>query len=182
MSRYGDDDGEDFPNKFALWQANYERALKGRRGRQALRDLREALLALPEKKLIEGALCTVGSESRLNALPEKYGGRIELADNVEDNGEGVCAIGALLWHRKVKAGMGPDDAFGSLPTLEDANHDLDDTAHLAAGDAGIAYSLAWSLAYRNDETYGDLTPEDRYARFLAWINAELGDEAAQEAS
>jgi len=181
MSRYGDDDGEG-AMPYGLWAATVRRSLRSARGQRALRDLREALLALPEKKLIEGALCTVGSASRLEALPAKYGGRIELAGNVEDNGEGVCAIGALLWHQKVKAGMDPAEAFGSLPTLEDANHDLDDTAYLAAGDAGIAYSLAWSLAYRNDETYGDLAPEDRYARFLAWINAELGEDASAAAA
>jgi hypothetical protein len=180
VSRYYDDGESGMP--YGLWAATVRRSLRSPRGQRALRDLREALLALPEPRLIEGALCTVGSAGRLGALPEKYGGRIELADSIEENGEGVCAIGALLWHRKVKAGADPDGAFGSLPTLEDENHDLNDTAYLAVSDAGIAYSLAWSLAYRNDETYGDLTPEDRYARFLAWINAELGDSAMQEAS
>lgn len=176
MSRSSDDDFEEsFPGESALWVANAERALKGRRGRQALRDLREALLALPEPRLIEGALCTVGSARRIGELPEKYGGRIELAGNVEDNGEGVCAIGALLWHRKVKAGMDPAEAFGSLPTLEDANYGLDDTVTLAVNDARLVYSLASNIAYRNDETFGGKTPEGRYTAFLAWINAELGD-------
>lgn len=174
MSRCSDEDYEEsFPGESALWEANAERALRGKRGRRALRDLREALLALPEKKLIEGALCTVGSARRLGELAV-YGGRIELADNVEDNGEGVCAIGALLWHRMVKAGMDPAEAFESLPTLDDSNHDLDDTARLAVSDAGLAYSLASNIAYKNDGTFGGKSPEGRHAAFMAWIDAELG--------
>jgi hypothetical protein len=183
MSRYGDDyDGEDFPNQLALWQANYERALKGRRGRKALSDLRDALLALPEKKLIEGALCTVNPAKRLQDIPEDSWRYRDLSEALDGKGEGVCAIGALLWHRKVKAGMGAAEAFDSLPTLEDANHGLDDTASQAVSDAGIAYSLAWALACKNDETYGRMTPEERYTAFLAWIDAELGDSAPAAAA
>jgi hypothetical protein len=178
MSRYGDDyGGEDFPGQYALWQANYERALKGKRGRQALRDLREALLALPEKKLIEGALCTVNPATRLRDVPEDSWRYRDLSEALGGKGEGVCAIGALLWHRKVKAGADPSEAFDSLPTLEDSNYGLDDTASLAVSDAGIAYSLAWALACKNDETYRRMTPEERYTAFMAWIDAELGDRA-----
>jgi hypothetical protein len=108
VSRYYDDDGdgEDFPNQYEFWRANHERALKGKRGRQALRDLRDALLALPEKKLIEGALCTMNAERRLadGCISD------ELAADLAEKGEGVCAIGAFLWHRKVKAGMDPAEA------------------------------------------------------------------------
>jgi hypothetical protein len=178
MSRYWDDDyEEDFPNQLAFWQANADRALKGKRGRLALRDLREALLALPEPRLIEGALCTVNPQRRIEELP-RYGGGPDLAAKVERNGEGVCAIGALLWYRKVKAGMDPAEAFDSLPTLDDSNHDLDDTARLAVGDAGIVYSVAWRLACRNDETFRHMNPQERHAAFLAWIDAELADETA----
>jgi hypothetical protein len=175
MSRYSDDyDGDEFPNQSALWQANAERALKGKRGRKALADLREALLALPEPRLIEGALCTVNAEKRAGGLGEDSWARREWAERIEE-GEGVCAIGALLWHRKVKAGMDPAEAFDSLPTLEDSNWDLDATASLAVREAGLAYSLAVNLAYRNDETYEGMTPEGRYTAFLAWIDRELAE-------
>ena len=175
MSRYGDDyGGESFPGELALWNANADRALKGRRGRQALRDLRDALLALPEGKLIEGALCTVGAEARGEG---STWARIAMDDLTEHQGEGVCAVGALVWHRKVKAGMDPEEAFRSLPTLPDTDSELSDTAGLAVREAGIAYPLAWRLAYRNDEEFGRMTPEERYTAFLAWIDAELGETA-----
>jgi len=179
MSRSNDDDFEEsFPGEAALWEANFYRALKGRRGRQALRDLREALLALPEPKLIEGALCTVNPGKRAAGTYQAGPQRDRRAAELAEYGEGVCAIGALLWHRKVKAGMDPGEAFDSLPTLPDDNYGLDDTASLAVSNAGLVYSLASAIAYKNDETYGGKTPEGRHAAFLAWINAELGDEAA----
>jgi len=68
-------DEEDFPNQAFLWEANYERSLKGRKGQSALRDIEQALLALPEKKLI--------------------------ADALQDDDGQVCAIGALAKHKGV---------------------------------------------------------------------------------
>jgi hypothetical protein len=179
MSRYGDDyDGDNYPNANALFWANADRALKGKRGRKVLADLREALLALPEPRLIDSALCTVSPEKRAEEFPEAWMRRSWLADQQDGPGEGVCAIGALLWHRKVKAGMDPAEAFDSLPTLPDTDYGLEDTADLAVTEAGLAYSLAWNLAYRNDETFEGMTPEERHAAFLAWIDRELAEVAA----
>lgn len=174
MSRFENDeyDGEDFPNQAALWQANAERALKGKRGRQALRDLRDALLALPEPRLIAGALCTVNPAKRVGG---RTGQDWFIADIDQMGGEGVCAGGALLWHLKVKGGMDPIAAFDSLPTLEDSNHSGWESAELIAHEAGLAKPLAVEIAFRNDETYLRMTPEDRWTAFLAWINTELGD-------
>ena len=36
----------------------------------------------------------------------------------------------------------------------------------------MAFTLAWELAYRNDETFRDKTPEERHAAFVAWIDGE----------
>ena len=84
--------------------------------------MREALLALPEKRLIAGALCTVGGVER-RARPNDLHGwyRQDLAAKVESEGEGVCAIGAYLWFKKVKAGADPRAAFDGLPTLLDVD-------------------------------------------------------------
>jgi hypothetical protein len=175
MSRYGDDADYEYDEKRArLWEANYERALKGKRGRKALADLREALMALPERKLIDGALCTVNPDRR---RPASRLWQIEFDELIEYHGRGVCAIGALLWHRKVKAGMDPAEAFDSLPTLPDYDSDLGDTAQLAVREAGLVYPLAWMLAYRNDEMYDGQTPEERFEAFLAWIDQELASVA-----
>lgn len=182
MSRYGDSDhDENFPNEGALWRANAERALKGRRGRKVLAELREALLNLPTKRLISSALCTVnpaprhrmkpGEDERMNGYRFADGLLDEL---VAEQGEGVCAVGAYLWWRKVKAGADPVEAFDSLPTLTEEDGGLENTAWLARQEASMVYSLAWDLAYRNDETFGALSPERRYQTFLDWIDNELG--------
>lgn len=196
MSRYNDyDDYDGEPEQILAqgrWEHNARVALKGKRGRKALTDLREALEALPQKRLIEGAVCTVGAQQRRERWiaeavrsweamkPEwRIGGpwtdeADKLEDLVQHEGEGVCAVGALIWHRKVKAGADPAEAFAALPDLHDEGSDgLSETADLAKREAGLTYTLAWELAYRNDETFGQMTPEERYTAFLAWIDREL---------
>lgn len=181
MSRFSDDyDGDGwFPNADDLWRANLERALGGKRGQAALRELREALLALPERRLIEGAMCTVKAEKRATERPDPHGWYAQdLGDVVNRNGEGVCAIGAFLWYRKVKAGADPQAAFDELPTLlgSEGGGDLR-TAELGR-DAGLTFTLAWHLAYRNDQDYDALTPEHRYEQFMAWLDKQLADPVA----
>lgn len=164
----------------ALWEANVRRSLKGRRGRRALAELREALMALPEHRLIEGALCTVGATQRIPEMPDSPWGtnwaRVELAYHVSRQGEGVCANGAYAWYQKVKAGMDPAEAFASLPVLLESDSDPVDTALLGKR-AGLTFTFAWELAIRNDETFEDMTPEERHAAFIAWIDRELAETA-----
>lgn len=146
MSRFTDGDDEEFPGQFDLYQANLRRALKGKRGQKFLRELREALMALPEPKLIEGAMCTVGAADRraalVSAAEAEYAESVAYANErrapgqplcyeprpdlsaVEDfdrhvrrDGEGVCAGGAYIWYQRVKGGTDPGEAFASLPLL-----------------------------------------------------------------
>jgi hypothetical protein len=56
VSRISYCDEEDYPGQFGLWQGNCERSLRGKRGQEELRELRAALLSLPEKRLIHGVL------------------------------------------------------------------------------------------------------------------------------
>ncbi len=69
MSRsgYNDDYDESFPNASALFHANTERSIRGKKGQLFLQELATALDAMPEKELItgelvtpEGACCTMG--------------------------------------------------------------------------------------------------------------------------
>ena len=209
MSRFGDGDYEPVIDKrgreidtTGLWRANVARALRGRRGQAALRDLREALLALPEKRLIEGALCTVGLKGRIEAMPEtvirdvrgyhrdangqvtwtepeptpvqnyERTSLIEFAEEHEGQPEGVCAVGAYAWWKKVKAGMDPEAAFADLPVLPD--NDAGEWETASAGEAaGLAGILAYELAYMNDERYGGMSPEQRYDAFMKWLDSQL---------
>lgn len=216
MSRFSDDyePRDDGKNTAGLWRANVKRALASARGKAALRDLRDALLALPQKRLIEGALCTVGLDDRIAAMPatktietrpyrpdadgrpmRDEAGRvifeplqprevknwdrqslIDFAEEHQGDREGVCAIGAYVWWRKVKAGMDPAAAFAALPVLPDTDGGEWETAD-AGQEAGLTATLAWELAYMNDERLGGLPAEKRYERFMAWIDTQLGGEA-----
>jgi hypothetical protein len=73
MGRISCSDDEDYPGQFDLWQANCRRSLSGKCGQKELRVLRDALVALPDKRLIHGSL-------------------------VNEDGE-VCAIGAYARHK-----------------------------------------------------------------------------------
>ena len=81
MSRVSFSEEEYFPGQFDLWQANCLRSIKGQKGQVALRELEQALLALPEKRLIREELIT------------------------ED---GVCAIGALALYRNYEPEADPE--------------------------------------------------------------------------
>ncbi len=219
MSRFNDDDDDDYTPEAILaqgrWYNNARRALKGKRGRKALAEMREALLALPEPRLIGGALCTVGGAARVSDVtPEEVAERVArgramyaeagaeagddyayncgtwlrqdreyerdaIADLVEADGEGVCAIGAFIWHQKVKDGMDPAEAFASLPTVAgDTEDDPADETAVLGQQAGLTYTLAWVIASKNDRTWESKTPEERYTAFLAWIDRELAETAA----
>lgn len=99
MSRFGEGDGEEFAGQYELWRANVRRALAGRKGQAALRDLEAALLALPAPRLIHGHLA--------------------------HNGE-VCAVGALVVHRRTTRGEDRALVLADLeelaPTLCICNH------------------------------------------------------------
>ena len=205
MSRSEGDYDENFPNEGALWWANDGRALKGKRGRKALADLREALLALPEKRLISRALSTVGKdvpETSPTGAPVGYS-TYAYADQrrlLAEQGEGVCAVGAYAWHQRVKAGADPLKAMQTLPLNADYDGDPwvtlrvgeeagrapvrrrlrgDDAVAVRVGEeAGLAGVLAWRLMSLNDDTFENLTPEQRYDAYLAWIDKQLAAEVS----
>jgi hypothetical protein len=177
MSRFEDYDYEEqFPNQGEFWHANVQRALSGKRGKKALSEMREALFALPEKRLIAGALCTVGGVEQRARPNDPHGWyREDLAAKVESEGEGVCAIGAYLWFKKVKAGADPQAAFDELPTLLDSEGEGDLATADAGRAAGLTFTLAWTLASRNDSAFDDMTPEQRYSAFMKWLDEQLAD-------
>lgn len=188
MSRFGeyDGDGDDEFNGNGgyMWAKRAELALSGRRGRKALAELREALLALPEHKLIAEALCTVGTRAKAEAMPERvpswFGDgtmrenytRQDLIEFVDRQGEGVCAVGAYIWHQRVKAGATPEEAFAAL-TMASVEDEGAETTAERGRDSGLTFTLAWELAYRNDEMMANATPEQRWAGFIAFIDKEL---------
>lgn len=168
MSRYGDDyDDDGNPSKY-LWASNYKRALTSKRGQKMLTELREALLALPKHELISGAMCTVNPTKRAQGHSSWYG------EGIAEHGEGVCAMGAYAWHKLVRQGVDSDEAFAQIPTMLDSDGNaLWETAEYAHQTFGVAITLAWDIAYRNDERFEDCTPAARWEAMLAWVERQI---------
>ena len=82
--RVGYTDEEDYQGQFDLWHANCRRSINGRKGQKALRELEQALLAMPDKRIYPDIL-------------------------VAPNGA-VCAIGSLMVQKKIDAGMSRKEA------------------------------------------------------------------------
>lgn len=66
---------EDYPGQFELWKANCERSIRGAAGQAELKQLRDALLALPEKRLIsdsldneDGEVCAIAAYGKHKGL------------------------------------------------------------------------------------------------------------------
>lgn len=170
MSRVGDGDyDEEYPNSWALWQHNVRQVMNGKRGQKALAELREALLALPEKRLVANALSTAGKRGTEPASGWYADNQRQL---LQEQGEGVCAVGAFAWHQRVKAGEDPREAMAALPLNPDYNGDPGLTVEIGK-QAGMSGVLAWVVMSENDDTLADLTPEDRYGAMLRWLDEKL---------
>ena len=90
-------DEEEYGGQYKLWQANCRRSIKGAKGQQALRELRDALLALPGKRLISGALERDGEFCAIGAYAKAKG--VDLTDfDPEDNNHDEAGIEAGMPH------------------------------------------------------------------------------------
>lgn len=149
-------DEEERPGQFALWDANCRRSIRGKIGQRELRELEAALLALPDKRLIHGAL-------------------------TDDDGA-VCAIAAYAKHKGVDlskfdpeydsdevgiaAGM-PALVAWKVVALNDI--ECDDVWEVADGPERRGYGL-----YKGGIAYiRPMTPEERYEKVLAWVRSQL---------
>lgn len=74
-SRVNYSDEEDYPGQSGLFQANCDRSLRGKKGQAELRELKAALLALPEKYLLgnllyddAGGVCAIGAYGKYKGV------------------------------------------------------------------------------------------------------------------
>jgi hypothetical protein len=150
---------EDFPNQAAMWEANMERSLRGRKGQAALRELEAALIALPDKRLIAN-------------------------DTVSADGA-VCSIAALAKHRGYNGNLilpqmatTDDDWFNENSDKFHDEYEYEEAVETAmmkvAGDLGIPRMVAFAIIYENDDGLGrNPTPEQRYDHMLRWVQRQL---------
>lgn len=148
MGRF-EGDNEDFPGQWQLWEAALTRSVNGRRGQAALRDLRDALISLPDKRLIKRRLA--------------------------DEQGCVCTLGALALKRRVDAGESRQVVLQSLASLIQGDDDEWDAGEktLRVGEQiGLSMTMTIELASSNDDVVyrlGSETPEQRYNRVLEHV-------------
>jgi hypothetical protein len=143
-----------------FWQIDLQRALTSGRGQRWLRDIEAALLALPKHEL-------------------SYENIVELGE-WDDEGDtrkpvGVCAVGAVAAYQKVKAGATWDQAFADLAESWDGERDCWETQQLGMS-IGLTRTVAWELAYQNDEMFESLNPSERHAAMLGWVRSHIKSE------
>jgi hypothetical protein len=157
---------EDMDDQWAhiRWRGAVTSAIRGRRGQAFLREMLAALDAMPEKRLVAGALVFEGvPEVPWDPRPDED--IIVGADQLV-TGEGesvrvgdVCALGCLGRARGAK--MDGVDA-----------HDPPQVSRLF----GISEALAREIVFVNDEDWWrESTPENRFKRVHAWIINNLND-------
>lgn len=158
MSRFASDDYDPtFPNEGEFFWANVERSIKGRKGQALLRELREELLAMPEKKLIRGRLA-------------------------DEQGH-VCAVGALVVARRCAKGERREDVLRDLAAKIADEYDDYDGWEITASEGvrvGATFGLAYALGDLNDESSYGQTDEERHASVLAWLEKRLADPGPEE--
>lgn len=143
-SSYTDDYGEDYPGQLELYRANVQRSIQGRNGQARLRELRDALLALPVKAL-EADIFAEGTREQPR----------------------VCALGAWALQTcggdpaAARALVGPRDTddYAIAAALQPFQWPL---------------PVVREAIYQNDEGRHDATtPAERYAYVLRWVNAAI---------
>lgn len=147
MSRSGYSDDMDDVLAHGRWRAQVASATRGARGQKFLRELLEALDAMPDKRLITGHLQDrTGCVCALGAIGAKRGMNLpELEDEVK------------------KESFWDDDDGG----IEFNNRKLGDKL-------GIARQLTAEIMYENDEgTWRDETPEQRWQRMRNWVASHI---------
>lgn len=147
MSRSGYSDSID-NWELIMWRGRVASAIRGKRGQALLKELKKALLALPEKKLCGSAFAKDGQ---------------------------VCALGAVDLRRKVAAGTDHETAV-KLIEKEWPDQDQYSTEFIAgkaSQDFDIAECLAQEIMYVNDEMWEVVTPEERYKLVLKWVREQI---------
>jgi len=169
-----------------LWDQIVSNALSGRRGQAALAELEEALLALPEKKLVEGHLAAEGSVCAVGAFVAAQKAKregLDFAAAVEALNEAAldcwCGHSKAAHHSAPCSGERWDGGTCTCSGYDPEYEGAHDTVE-AGRAAGLTWSVAWHLAYLNDEEFGDATPEERYQRVLAWVQTARGRRAPRE--
>lgn len=164
------DDLDDYPGQLELYRGNVARSMRGRQGQKMLREMRDALLALPVKELHADVfasgtkerpkVCALGAWATQKAgTPDAGAALVSEPDYDEETAADLAKHG---WPKLVVLDTIYENdrhdyriahAHGPLPRHEGYRYN---------------YPGEWTVSYYYDET-----PAERYARVLAWVEGSI---------
>lgn len=151
MSRSGY--SEDCDN-LGLWRGAVQRAIAGKRGQAFLREMADALDAMPVKELV--------------------------ADDVVRDSEHVCAMGAVIVRRKIDVSeVDIYDADATADLLGIAGALAKEIAY-ENDECGRSYDVEGPPQWGYVRPSRDETPGERWTRMRAWVAANLRTTHAKE--
>lgn len=165
MSRHGYTDDMDDPLAHGRWRAQVLSALRGKRGQALLRELAEALDAMPDKRLYPGSFATAEGEfCTLGVLGEKRGTKMD------DLGDEDWCDTALVGER-----------FGIADAMASEIMYLNDEYMVATWKwVGIEicgpmrpYYPDWGEHIRTVRVHNDNHPQERWQRMRDWVRENL---------
>lgn len=176
MSRFPE--YEDLDEYWALnvgrWERNSRAVVRSKRGQKALRELKEALLAMPFKALIDHKLIEVPM------VYDEGVGELVPAPYYE-----VCAIGQYALHKGKDPKWMMDQTHFVFDSTEEYDDDRGEMTIEMGESLGMRRTLAVVIADINDEAYvrnnlrsnpfdyRSATPEDRWHYVMLWIDYNL---------
>lgn len=182
MSRFGENE-EGMP--WELWETVVSNSLGGRKGQEALAAMETALLALPEPVLVHGHLALDGKVCAIGAFVAHHRAQeqgVDIATVIDAMGAGVqcwCGHGRDVHAEGKCAGTRSWDGKPcTCDEYDPSGNESDYETVLAGKTAGLSHTIAWHLAYLNDEQFDAGTPAERYEKMLAWVQRAQGKTAA----
>lgn len=153
MSRFWDGDGDN-ERPPHWWEIDLQRALTSGRGQRFLKEIEAALLAMPKHELAEGYI-------------------VEPMDFDEGIIGNVCAVGAYAAYRQVQQGKTWNQAFSDLAEKWGGEQDDHWNTQQLGRSLGLTRTVAYELAWQNDEQFGDLPPDERWREMLRWVRSKI---------
>lgn len=169
MSRFepGDYEPDGPAITYEMWEYNLNRTIAGGKGQALLRTLRDALEALPSKRLIEGRLakdgdvCAVGA-FRAYQIARDNGVNMEAAiARTEEIEVAQCKQHDPHWTGEPDDYSYYDEWPGRMVTIEQGVA------------AGLNKTLAYAIGQLNDEDLEFATPEVRWLKVMDYLNATI---------
>lgn len=171
MSRSGYHDDMKDPLAYGRWRAQVKSATRGKRGQKLLKDMLSALDAMPEKRLVSGALEISSEADERNA--KKWADLFKDPDAANRYREHYVATRPPSYKEGDVCALG---ALGRARDLDMSNLDPENSEGVAVA-FDVSRPLAREIVFMNDEgTYRAETPEGRWRRMREWVASQIIDD------